>query len=245
MIEQAEELIKARVTLNDPSFKSWKSRTERFLTKKYGEGSIELKSFENRLFRPKSFIQCIEHDISIECIQDLEVSISELKEYLSEEEECMNTDSNQSFQSTVHSNKVFIIHGHDNALKNELACLIENQGIGAIILSEQVNQGKTIIEKIEEYSDVGAAIALFTSDDFVRSKESGNDMPRARQNVVFETGYFMGKLGRNKVVIIAEKGVELPSDLQGVVYTDKTDWKTTVFHELEAMNYNINFSKLR
>ncbi len=241
LIEQAEELVKARVTFNEPGFKLWKSRMERFLTKKYGKESTELKIFENRLFRPALPTQCINHDMSIECIQDLDISISELKDYLSDEEDI---DCNQSFQSTVHSNKVFIIHGHDSALKNELARLIENQGISAIILSEQVNQGKTIIEKFEEYSEVGAAIALFTKDDFGRSKESEKDAPRARQNVVFETGFFMGKLRRDKIVIIAENGVELPSDLHGVVYTDKEDWKTAVCRELKAMNYNIDLNKL-
>ena len=69
-------------------------------------------------------------------------------------------------------------------------------------------------------------------------------MPRARQNVVFEAGYFMGKLGRDRVVIIAEKGIELPSDLQGVVYTDRNNWKYDICKELIAMGYNIDLNKL-
>ena len=69
-------------------------------------------------------------------------------------------------------------------------------------------------------------------------------MPRARQNVVFEAGYFMGKLGRDRVVIIAEKGIEIPSDLQGVVYTDRNNWQFDVCKELIAMGYKIDLNKL-
>ena len=61
---------------------------------------------------------------------------------------------------------------------------------------------------------------------------------------MFEAGYFMGKFGRDRVIIIAEKNVELPSDLQGVVYTDKDDWKLDVCRELKAMNFAIDFNKL-
>ncbi len=245
LIEQAEELIKTCATRWKPEFEAWHSRTERFLNSKYGEKSIELKNFMSRPFTRMVYISGEKHDNSIECTRDLRITINELNDYLFDEEEkekIVNCNS-YNFESSSFD-RIFIIHGHDGELKEMLARLIEKQGIDAIILSEQTNQGKTIIEKIEEYSDVGAAIALFTNDDFGRSKISEKDEPRARQNVVFETGFFMGKLGRDKVVIIAEKGVELPSDLQGVVYTDKTDWKIDVCRELKTMNYNIDFNKL-
>ena len=140
--------------------------------------------------------------------------------------------------------KVFIVHGHDNALKQEVARIIEKQGLEAIILSEQANQGKTIIEKIEENSDVGAAICLFTGDDYGRAKDATSENLRARQNVVFEAGYFMGKLGRGNVILIASPDIEIPSDLQGVVYTNKDMWQTDVLRELKAIGYNVDFNKL-
>ncbi len=54
----------------------------------------------------------------------------------------------------------------------------------------------------------------------------------------------MGKLSRRRVVIVAENGVELPSDMQGIVYTDKSNWEVDVLKELKAMGYSIDFNKL-
>jgi predicted nucleotide-binding protein len=242
IIMEGEELVKARATYGKPEFSAWHTKTERFLTNKFGIGSVELRNFKHRLFGPAVFVSGVAHDDSIECVRDLETTILELKDYLSEEmEDDMNTEVKTNF---VVPNRVFIVHGHDGELKEAIARLIENQGIEAIILSEQANRGKTIIEKFEKYSDVGAAIALFTNDDIGRAKNESDDKPRARQNVVFEAGYFMGKLGRDRIVIVAERGVEIPSDLKGVVYTSKSDWKTDVCRELKAMNYNIDFNKL-
>lgn len=141
-------------------------------------------------------------------------------------------------------NKVFIVHGHDEELKESVARIIEKQGIKAIILSEQANKGRTIIEKFEDYSDVGGAICLFTADDYGRAKKDSSDTPRARQNVVLETGYFMGKLGRDHVAILADKVIEMPSDLSGVVYTDTVNWKIDLLKELKAMGYTVDFNKL-
>ena len=140
--------------------------------------------------------------------------------------------------------KVFIVHGHNGEIKEAVARLIEKQGIQAIILHEQANQGATIIEKFERYSDVGCAVCLFTADDLGRAKNDVEEKSRARQNVVFETGYFIGKLGRNRVVLIADKGVEIPSDLQGVVYTETNGWQYSVLKELKAIGYNVDYNKL-
>ena len=140
--------------------------------------------------------------------------------------------------------RVFVVHGHDNALKQEVARIIEKQGLEAIILSEQANGGKTIIEKIEENADVGAAICLFTKDDYGRAKDASEDKLRARQNVVFEAGYFMGKLGRGNVIIVADKDLELPSDMQGVVYTDSKNWKIEVLQGLDKIGYAVDFNRL-
>ena len=140
--------------------------------------------------------------------------------------------------------KVFIVHGHDGELKEAVARIIEKQGLEAIILSEKVNQGRTIIEKFEDYSDVDGAICLFTADDIGKAKKETTDKPRARQNVVLETGYFMGKLGRSHVVILADNGIEMPSDLSGVVYANTSNWQVDLLRELEAMGYKIDFDKL-
>ena len=111
-------------------------------------------------------------------------------------------------------------------------------------MSEQANKGRTIIEKFEDYSDVGGAICLFTADDYGRAKNDTTDNIRARQNVVLETGYFMGKLGRENVVLLADKGIEMPSDLSGVVYTDTTSWQFDLLKELSAIGYKVDLNKL-
>lgn len=91
---------------------------------------------------------------------------------------------------------------------------------------------------------MGGAICLFTSDDIGRAKNDYADNPRARQNVVLETGYFMGKLGRNHVVILADDGIEMPSDLSGVVYANAANWQIDLLKELKAIGYTVDFNKL-
>ncbi len=163
-----------------------------------------------------------------------------------EELEDTNTEtiSKDSFPVESTFTKVFIVHGHDGELKQSVARIIEKQGFEVIILSEQANQGRTIIEKFEDYSDVCGAICLFTADDLGRAKKDNSDNIRARQNVVLETGYFMGKLGRDHVVILADKGIEMPSDLSGVVYTNATNWQIDLLKELKAIGYKVDFNKL-
>ena len=100
------------------------------------------------------------------------------------------------------------------------------------------------MEKIERNSEVDCAICLFSADDFGREKSFMEEVPRARQNVIFETGFFIGKLGRNHIIILSDKRVELPSDLNGVVYTDTRDWKADVLKELRSIGYNIDFNLL-
>ena len=140
--------------------------------------------------------------------------------------------------------KIFIVHGHDGELKESVARIVEKQGIEAVILSEQANRGETIIEKFENYSDVGGAICLFTADDVGKSKQEDIERSRARQNVVFETGYFIGKLGRNHIVILADDGIEIPSDLSGVVYTNTGNWRFDLLKELNAMGYTVDLNLL-
>jgi predicted nucleotide-binding protein len=147
----------------------------------------------------------------------------------------------------IMSDKIFIVHGHDNTLKAEVALFIQRLGYEAIILHEQANRGKTIIEKIEEYTDVGFAIVLYTTDDRGASNADagvGNLANRARQNVVFEHGYLMAKLGRDRVVPLVGRQIELPSDISGVVYVSNSNWKLDVAKEMSAAGYNIEFAKL-
>lgn len=146
------------------------------------------------------------------------------------------------------SNRVFIVHGRDNELKETTARFVEKFGLVPIILHEQTNRGKTIIEKFEEFSDVSFAIVLMTPDDFgYYVDEPDNKQLRARQNVVFELGYFIGKLGRHNVAAIVKGNIEVPTDINGVVYigVDTSNaWKMILAKELKAAGLNVDLNRL-
>jgi len=147
------------------------------------------------------------------------------------------------------SNKVFVVHGHDELAKQSVARFIEKLGLQAIILHEQTNQGKTIIEKFEAQSDVGFAVILLTPDDVGASKAAhaaGQALnERARQNVVFEHGFLIGRFGREKVCAL-HKGVETPSDLQGVIYIPLDDagtWRLSLAREMKDAGMNVDLNR--
>lgn len=247
IIDEIDVLIQSHVTSSDPNFVTWETKTERLLKKIYGENSDEYSHFLNTYFVPMvCTLDTSDYDYIVACADGLKSTKAVFTAYLFDmEDEMVGSKMKDNLtNNTIDFSKVFIVHGHDEALKQSVARLIEKQGIGAIILNEQANGGKTIIEKFEEYSDVGAAICLFTSDDEGKENNGKNLNPRARQNVVFEAGYFMGKLGREKTIILAQNGVELPSDMQGIVYTDRENWKFKTLKELKAIGYEIDYERL-
>lgn len=150
----------------------------------------------------------------------------------------------QSFDGN--SNEIFVVHGHDDSSKFEVARFIDKIGLKAIILHEQINSGKTIIEKIEQYTDVIFSLVLLTPDDIL-SDSYNSPIHRARQNVIFELGYLMAKLGRSRICALVKDNVEIPSDISGVVYIpyDKEGaWKIKVAKEMKAVGIDIDFNSL-
>ena len=139
---------------------------------------------------------------------------------------------------------VFIVHGHDNEILETVARYIEHLGLRPIILRDQPLSGRTIIAQLEHHSRVGFAIVLLTPDDVGYSKDQPDQKTgRARQNVIFELGFFIGKLGRSRVCSIYSKGVEILSDYQGVLYIPLDPngaWKMRLARELEEAGLNIN-----
>lgn len=142
------------------------------------------------------------------------------------------------------NNKIFVVHGHDTEMKTSVARILEKLGLEPVILHEQPNRGRTIIEKFEDHSeDISFAIILLSPDD--KGCEA-NNFPdsaklRARQNVILELGYFIGKLGRNKVLVLFkdESDFEHPSDFVGVLYIPfKDGWEFNMVGELQSCGYN-------
>ena len=140
-----------------------------------------------------------------------------------------------------------MIHGHDAGTKETVARFIAQLGLEPVILHEQANQGRTIIEKFEDHSDVGYAIALITPDDTGSSvKEPENVRQRARQNVIFEFGYFLGKLGRKNVAGLVKGDIEAPSDYSGVLYIpidESGAWRFLLIKELKSVGYEVDANK--
>ncbi|WP_258120477.1 nucleotide-binding protein [Mesorhizobium onobrychidis] len=120
--------------------------------------------------------------------------------------------------------------------------ILGEAGFEAIILMEQANQGRTIIEKFEAHGDVGYAVVVLTPGDEGNTKAKPSQ-PRARQNVIFELGYFVCRLGRSRIMALVEGQIEIPSDLQGVVhepYTTGGAWKQALSRELAAAGFEID-----
>jgi predicted nucleotide-binding protein len=143
--------------------------------------------------------------------------------------------------------KVFIVHGHDRASKAEVDGFIRKLGLEPIILHERPNKGRTLITKFrEEAAGAGFAVVLMTPDDLGKAETAAELNPRARQNVVFELGFFVGKLGPERVAALFEGNIEIPSDFDGVVYIslDEADWQTKLGLELQAADYVIDWNKL-
>jgi len=147
---------------------------------------------------------------------------------------------------TKTNSKVFIVHGHDNETKQEVARFIEQLGLETIILHEKANRSMTIIEKIEHYTnEANFAIVLYTPCDkgrgILETKIPARN--RARQNVVFEHGYLMAKIGRKNVCALVKGDIETPSDISGVVYTPLDiagGWKNQLIIELRVCGYKVN-----
>jgi predicted nucleotide-binding protein len=140
--------------------------------------------------------------------------------------------------------RVFIVHGRDDSTKMIIAQFLKELGLEPIILHEQPNKSRTIIEKFEDHSsNVKYAVILLTPDDLggLKSEPNGQS-PRARQNVVFEMGYFFGSLRRGRVCALLSPDVERPSDIDGILYIplDETDeWKNRLFGELKAAGLKV------
>ena len=146
------------------------------------------------------------------------------------------------------SNKVFVIHGHDESARETVARFLEKLRLEPVILHEQANKGRTIIEKFEDHTDVAFVVVLLTPDDVGGLRDGQPDLkPRARQNVIFELGFFLGKFSRQRVCTLVKGDVETPSDYDGVVYTDLDDagaWKMKLFQEFKAAGFGVDANRV-
>lgn len=199
-----------------PDYISWKTKVETILEATFGKTSPVFKTYAKH----KEFDVLGNYGDKFEGAQNhilgsLKSSLELLNFKLVEKE----------VEIKFNSKKVFIVHGHDEELKNQTEIFLNEIGLEPIILHRQADQGQTVIEKFEANSDVAYAFILMTPDDITYSaiEETKPDNERrkisvARPNVIFEFGFFVGKLERKRVCCIFKEGVTVPTDLSGFIY---------------------------
>lgn len=243
---------------DDPAIQAVEARVKSTLASIFGEGSAEY-----RRLRLAAHLDATEyllalngpplspHDIREGVERGKQRAVALLRgetDTLRESIKFSNTTSHSpSLAATVVTNQVFVVHGRDEAAKKEVAHFIERAGLEAVILHEQPNEGKTIIEKFEKHGGAaGFAVIVATPDD-VGGLSPTELKPRARQNVIGEMFWFAGRLGRDRVCALVKGDIELPSDFAGVGYTPMDDhgsWKTKLLRELDAAGYqNLDWKK--
>lgn len=242
LIIESTKLAENETDIHSPQLQAWKGKCIRFLSNMFGRDSVELQQFKKIHFGLVVMTSWTTKEDEIRATQaDLEQAREFLRDILADFETKDRIENGENVR-----NKVFIVHGHDSALKYQVSNLLRKVGIPPIILHEQINASDTIIEKLERYGEeAAAAIILFTPDDFGNVATEEEKHKRARQNVVFEAGFFMGLLGRDKtVIVVTDNSIELPGDLSGVVYSTPQTAEITIAAELKKMGLPVDMNKL-
>jgi predicted nucleotide-binding protein len=234
-------------------YESWKSTTVSYLDKAFGTGALNTTKFaEYGIYGsfpwnpPPGWWAAYR----ARTLRDQQTLLTGFIDLLQTEIELSNHGpARASLQEHSKSRKVFVVHGHDTALQQAVARLLEKLDLDPIILDEQPNQGRTIFQKFQDHSDVAFAIVLLTGDDIGGEKVTSPERlsPRARQNVILEFGYFLGKFGPAAVCALYEPGVELPSDVSGMLYVPVEDglgWKLKVAAELKAAGIDVDMNQI-
>jgi hypothetical protein len=242
------------VSTQDPSFKKWRRDTEITLEHLFGKDTRHLRDFRSVRFTPGSYNIMNPELAFARAFSNGRGSAEALFQSMIEEVEEYWPGSGEvdpDFEATipVESKKVFIVHGHQEAIRESVARLLEKLDLEPVILHEQPNKGRTIIEKFVDFSDVAFSVVLLTGDD----KGGKNDISpkeyslRARQNVILELGFFLGRLGRERVCALYEEGVEIPSDYDGIIFIplDKSGaWRLLLGRELRAAGLEVDLNKI-
>lgn len=216
----------------------------RIAVKETEKTSTELLKYENDNLSPNIIMFISKEDVVEYDRHTKDVT----KELFQKAREKIENPQKSLPKNTVNDyTKVFVVHGQDELAKVELARFIEKLGFEPIILHEQASLGMTIIEKIEYYSNVNYGIILYTPCDLGAKKGEEKLRPLARQNVIFEHGYLIGKLKRENVCALVKDDVETPNDISGIVYIPMDQnkvWTLLVAKELKKAGYPVDLNKL-
>lgn len=248
--EKGKTLLSKR-PLSSDDYGAWENTTKEYLIKAFGPTSSNINAVldigKYGAF-PMSATEKYWEERRSEDLGKQLVMIDSLIELLETEIE-LQPESDNKGENLNPGNNVFLVHGHNNGIKEAVARLLEKLNLQVIILHEKPNSGRTIIEKFVDYSDVGFAVVLLTGDDRGGSIALSQDkqLLRARQNVILELGFFLGKLGRKRVCALYQDGVEIPTDYQGVLFLPLDEggaWKLQLARELKAIGLPVDMNNV-
>ena len=249
-LEAIPELVKMHYA--SPEFNRWKRNTEIAIENTFASKGRHIADFKATITPPRIYsghftFEQEQHTYAenLKATQPiLQSMIDEIEEYWPDE-----TDPDVSVEIAVvpklMNNNIFVVHGRDTGTKETLMRFLENLKLHPIILQELPDQGRAIIEKFEDFANgAGFAVVLFTPDDEGSLADETNGLePRARQNVIFELGYFIGKLGRDRVCVLVKGKVGMLSDYEGVLYIlfdDNYGWQLKLVRELQSAGFNVD-----
>jgi predicted nucleotide-binding protein len=243
---------------SDPRLEVQYQAVDTTLVEIFGTDTIDYERYRRALFSRTAFMSLMGRGPSLaeirqaleakkqRTITTLEGIIGRFREELEDSQESETALKDTTAERTQ-TRRVFVVHGRDDGTREAVARFLERIGFEPIILHEQANRGRTVIEKVEAHGDVSFAVVLLTPDDEGCLKGE-TPQPRPRQNVLLELGYFIGRLGRSNVCALKAGEIELPSDFGGVVWEtfDGADggWKQKLAKELQAAGYEIDWNKM-
>lgn len=245
-----EQIPETRSSGHDSAVtKTWNKNVRIALADFYGEASLIFREFDRIRFRPgvyydgqppSEFVKAFNHGLD-QAKDFLESRLNDLREG----EDSDPRDARA--QAVPEGRKVFVVHGHNHGFKETVARFLARLDLEPIILHEQADQGNTVIEKFEAHTEnVSCAVVILTGDDLAASKDRLELKEiRARQNVILELGYFVGRLGRDRTFALVEEGVNLPSDIHGLIYIPMKgdDWRLRLVKELKAVGLDVDANR--
>jgi predicted nucleotide-binding protein len=252
LIESFEKLLKEAKDLKYEYLKNGTlfDKIELKLKRKFGNESAYLTILNEIKYNSTSKAE-LQFIIDFESIKNRLINL--LLSIIEDLNDNKDSNLNVSVNSPVSdlSKKIFIVHGHNEEMKQSVVNTIMKLNLKPIVLHEQPNKGKTLIEKFIENADVDFVIVLLSGDDKAVKKEEDltNFKLRCRQNVIFELGYFIAKLGRERVFALYEENdlFELPSDYNGIVYNPynkNNSWRLDLVKELKSIGYDVDANHL-
>jgi len=258
-LEKQRDLIKEleNKSPDSPEFQKWKRDTRVTLTNIFDDNSKHVNEFtiisigsprmvSSILGEKKGVTYTNAYFRNLQQYSTLWQSfIDEIKEYWPNEKPTKEQEVEQPIKL---GSDIFIVHGRDEGAKQAVARLLEKLNLNPIILHEKPNRGQTIIEKFEAYGNPAFAVILLTPDDVgALATEKDNLKSRARQNVIFELGFFIGKIGRKHVCALCKGNVERPSDYDGILYVPMDDaggWELKLAKEIKAAGIDVDLNRL-